>query len=265
MTYPTSRRGGLGRALSNHYRPAQRTRLDGHADIEALRGTPAQIVALRNRFREDRAAAVRAVMADATQSRERIAERTTQAYAEAGARYRAELDQLEAAARRADAAVHDDERDARPTPDPTLEGIQLRVGKRGDAERLHTAGIGLPTQVNEATDTETMFAIMEAIPVVLRIGGADERTVAVNLAHAERRLHELSGDVTAYDAAREAEELMAELQGTFAAARGEFGDPRGQRGTLENAIGNHYARQVVRARNQEALNMRTGEGWQSRP
>lgn len=265
MTYPPIRRGGLTSALRAHYSPAPPSRLDGHADIEMLRGVPAKIVDLRNRFRDERGVRQREVMANASRlSAQGLTEATAQAYADVGAQYQTELDRLQAAAQTAAQAIHDDEHDARPEPDGTLEGIQLRVGMRGDAERLNTAGIALsPTQVNEAQDVERLFSIMDALPVVLRIGGVDGPMVDIHMAHAERRLHELGGDVRAYDAAREAEELIAELDGTFAAARGEFGDarPGGRRITLQGAVANEYARQVVKARNQAALNMRVGEGW----
>lgn len=256
MTLPV-RNPGIAAALRRHRTQEARPSTAGHPDVATLRAAPQQIIDVRNRYRDERAAASQAVALDARLSPQGITDRTVAAVAAVTDRFRGQLETIWARAARAAEVARIDEADARPEPDDTLEGIALRAVKRGDAERLHAAGISTPTQINEATDTEVVFALIEMIPVVLRIAGADSRTIAVHLAHAERRLHELGGSLDAYDAAREIEERVAELDGSFAIAFDEIGQSLGERRlTLHGAIESSQARQLIRSRNQEALNLR---------
>jgi len=254
----TSPRGPWGRSFGRRlsaiqpYTPTESAPTDQH--LETLRQAPGRLHALlvehRNALQDvqrqaqgDPELSPEGRTASITRGIPPIRQRTAQAVAaiddEVGSAYGA-LQQ------RSDEAL--------PAPKPGVEGMLARQAAWSRAQTLLNAGMTPQQLIDEADDPETLHALAEELPTVLRAKGLHPDDARAVLDTIDDRLAEVTGEdaANARLAAREADVHFAGLEPLLKHAHGEAAG-----GDQSGALGAAVAAQIARSR------MATGEPLES--
>jgi hypothetical protein len=242
-------------AIGQRLRLAPTEDLAGNANVGLLRDAAARLREVRIRYEAAVGDAAARAREDTQRAPVMFLDRLEELRTTIAARFRPEVDAIEREVRAASNAIFDAERAAWPQPEEGVESFMARQAMRGDASRLLAGGVDFARQVNEAEDVELVHALVDEIPVALRVNGVDKDTIDTHVAHANRRLFELAGAAEAYDASCEAEALMAELEPTIIATRKHIGSPE-PTVNLQTAITAQAAGLRVRDIHRRALELR---------
>ncbi|WP_103342604.1 hypothetical protein [Amycolatopsis sp. CA-126428] len=245
----TSPRGPFGRSWGRRlsaiqpYTPTDSAPTDQH--LETLRQAPGRLQAVLVEHRNALQDVRRQVQGDpeltpegrtaaATRRIEPIRQRTAQAVAaiddEVGSAY---------------GALQQRSLNALPEPTPGVEGMLARQATWSRAQTLLNAGMREQQLIDEADDPETLHALAEELPTVLRAKGLHPDDARAILDTIDDRLAEVTGEdaANARLAAREADVHFAGLEPLLKHAHGEAAG-----GDQSGALGAAIAAQMARGR-----------------
>ncbi|SEC95336.1 hypothetical protein SAMN04489727_5736 [Amycolatopsis tolypomycina] len=248
----TSPRGPWGRSWGRRlsaiqpYTPAESAPTDQH--LETLRQAPTQLQDILNQHREALAAVHNApddphLTDDGKQARntaqiQQIQARSSQAVAD-----------LEDATGSAYGALQQRSLDALPEPTPGVEGMLARQAAWSRVQTLLSSGMTPQQVIDEADDPDTLHALAEELPTVLRAKGLHPDDARAVLDTIDDRLAEVTGEdaASARLAAREADVHQAGLEPLFSHARGEAAGTGHRGGALGATVAAELARAQIAA------------------
>ncbi|WIX99324.1 hypothetical protein QRX60_35485 [Amycolatopsis mongoliensis] len=249
----TSPRGPWGRSWGRRlsaiqpYTPVQSAPTDQH--LETLRQAPARLQDILTEHRQALADIHNATNADTHLTDEGKA-----------ARKSAQVEQIQRRSSQAVAALDDEtgsaygalqQRSANALPEPT-PGVQGMLARQAAWSRVQTLlNAGMPQQqvIDEADDPETLHALAEELPTVLRAQGLHPDDARAVLDTVDDRLAEVTGEdaANARLAAREADVHQAGLEPLLSHARAEASGQGHRGGALAAAVAAQQARSRIAA------------------
>jgi hypothetical protein len=249
----SSPRGPFGRSWGRRhsaiqpYTPAESAPTDQH--LETLRQAPARLQDILTEHRQALADVHNATDADSHLTDEGKA-----------ARKSAQVQQIQRRSSQAVAALEDEtgsaygalqQRSVNALPEPTdgVEGMLARQAAWSRVQTLFNAGMTPQQVIDEADDPDTLHALAEELPTVLRAKGLHPDDARAVLDSVDDRLAEVTGEdaASARLAAREADVHQAGLEHLLAHARNEASGTGHRGGGLAAAVAAEQARVRIAA------------------
>lgn len=244
----TSPRGPFGRSWGRRlsaiqpYTPVESAPTDQH--LETLRQAPARLQNILTEHRQALANVHNATNADSHLTDEGKAARKSAQVEQIRGRTSQAVAALEDETGSAYGALQQRSLNALPDPTPGVEGMLARQAAWSRAQTLLSTGMTPQQVIDETDDPETLHALADELPTVLRAKGVHLDDARAILDSVDDRLAEVTGEdaANARLAAREADVHQAGLEHLLAHARAEASGTGHRGGALAAAVAADQAR-----------------------